>query len=426
MINMVIAITGLIICALGLWNAINNRYPDRITRRYLISFFTVLTAYVLSDLLGQLASAEYGGAAWAPAARLLLFFESMFSSVLIPMLTSFLIWCCGENGRKDPGLRAIVVLWILYMGILVYTQFSTAIYWIDHENVYHRGPWYPVLLVPPVLMMLINLIILWRRRTLISRSQMIAFGSYMLIPGVSMVIQMLSYGVYAIVLGSSIAAMIMLMYVLNDQVERYYRQEAENSRLNSAIMLSQIQPHFLFNTLGTISHLCSDAPEAKKAINLFSRYLRGNIDVLSRESLLPFEKEVEHTKLYLELEKLRFGDALQVTWDLACTEFMMPTLTLQPLVENAVRHGIRGNPDGCGTVQIISREYPDRYEISVLDDGPGFRPEGSPDTDERSHVGIANVRERLKVICGGELRISSSPGQGSRVEIILPKEKRAS
>ena len=273
-------------------------------------------------------------------------------------------------------------------------------------------------------MMILNLWLLWSNRKKLSRRQIMAFAFYMLIPGLSMIVQLFFSG-NAIVLGTSVAAFIMLSYLMSDQAEQYYRQQAENSRLRAEILLSQIQPHFLFNTLGTISHLCKDSPEAKNAILLFSRYLRGNIDVLSNETLIPFAREAEHTKLYLELEKLRFGDSLQVSWDLECTGFFIPSLTLQPLVENAVRHGVRGNTDGCGTVRISSKDCSDHYEICVMDDGPGFPSENAQAQDGQSHVGIENVKERLRIVCGGKLEISSVPVRGTRITIILPKEHEA-
>ena len=100
----------------------------------------------------------------------------------------------------------------------------------------------------------------------------------------------------------------------------------------------------------------------------------------------------------------------------------MPTLTLQPLVENAVTYGVRKSETGCGTVTIRSRAFPDRWEVSVTDDGPGFVPDSLPGDSERSHVGLRNVRERLKHTCGGELRIDSVLGEGTTVTIVLPKE----
>jgi sensor histidine kinase YesM len=278
-----------------------------------------------------------------------------------------------------------------------------------------------VLLVPPVLMMVVNAILLVARRRQLTKGQIMAFATYILLPTISIIIQMLFYGYYIIILGTSIAAFLMMTHVVNDQTEQYYRQEAELANMKNEIMLSQIQPHFMINTLGAIAHLCNDAPEAKDAIQTFSRYMRGNIDVLSKNSLIPFSKEVEHTNLYLQLEKLRFGDSLQVVTNLECEDFLIPTLTLQPLVENAVRHGVRGKPDGKGTVWITSRETGQWYEVSVRDDGPGFDPEKIRE-DGQNHIGLENVRERVRMTAGGELKIESEPGGGTTVRILLPKK----
>ena len=189
------------------------------------------------------------------------------------------------------------------------------------------------------------------------------------------------------------------------------------------IMLSQIKPHFLYNALGAIEELCESNPQmAKTATVTFSRYLRGNMTSIGATDSIPFEKELSHTKLYLELEQIRFEDALRVEYDISCMDFTIPTLTLEPLVENAVRHGIRGNEDGRGTVTISAREFQDRFEVSVQDDGPGFDPERMPD-DGHPHVGLTNVRERLMQVCGGTLQIESYVGCGTTATIVLPKKR---
>ena len=124
------------------------------------------------------------------------------------------------------------------------------------------------------------------------------------------------------------------------QMER----ELQNSRIS--IMLSQIKPHFLYNALTVIQALCSiDPAAAENAVSEFSDYLRGNMSALTEEKLIPFLKELEHTKHYLTLEQLRFGDQLQVEYDLGPTGFQLPALSLQPLVENAIRHGVRAKTD---------------------------------------------------------------------------------
>ena len=111
-----------------------------------------------------------------------------------------------------------------------------------------------------------------------------------------------------------------------------------------------------------------------------------------------------------------------VKYELACTEFYIPTLTLQPIVENAVRYGVRKTSTGEGTVIIRTREYPKHYEVKVIDNGPGFDPNVRKE-DGLSHTGLNNVRERLKRICDGKLEIWSELEKGTIVTMILPKKK---
>ena len=200
------------------------------------------------------------------------------------------------------------------------------------------------------------------------------------------------------------------------QMER----ELQNSRIS--IMLSQIKPHFLYNALTVIQALCSiDPAAAENAVSEFSDYLRGNMSALTEEKPIPFLKELEHTKHYLTLEQLRFGDQLRVEFDLGPTLFRLPTLSLQPLVENAIRHGVRGKAKGVGTVRISTRETPTCYEVAVMDDGPGFDPASA--IQDSTHVGITNVRRRMQLMCGGSLMIESAPGAGTHATLRIPKKR---
>ena len=188
------------------------------------------------------------------------------------------------------------------------------------------------------------------------------------------------------------------------------------------LMLSQIQPHFLFNTMEVIRRMCRKNPsDAEDAIVKLERYLRGNMDSMAREGLVTFDSELTHARLYLELEQMRFPGELHAVYDLSVTEFMLPSLTLQPLVENAVRHGVRGKKSGEGTVTIATREYPDRYEVAIADDGESFDPSALKQ-DGQMHIGIANIRERLGY-AGANLSIASQPEKGTVATIIVPKTK---
>ena len=200
-------------------------------------------------------------------------------------------------------------------------------------------------------------------------------------------------------------------------------EEDLKARQRIQIMLSQIQPHFLYNALGAIQYLCTHDPQAAaETTEKFARYLQGNISCLNDSGMVRFPLELEHTQIYLEIEQVRYGDALRVIYDITCTDFSLPSLTLQPIVENAVRHGARETEKAAGTVTVATREYPDRYEITVIDDGPGFDPDNiSPPDDGRDHIGIPNVRSRLKSVCGGELLFSSEPGRGTTATLVIPK-----
>ena len=196
-----------------------------------------------------------------------------------------------------------------------------------------------------------------------------------------------------------------------------------------SIMLSQIKPHFLYNMFTTIMVLCDDDPQiAKKALGEFAVYLRGNMDSLSCDRPIPFNQELEHVKKYIYLETLRFGDRLNVEFDINETDFDVPALSLQPLVENAVKYGIGAKMEG-GTIKISSFKDDEYYYISIQDDGVGMnvdRIEDIPIKDDgRTHIGIQNVNRRIKEMSNGSLSISSKLGEGSVVTIKVPVAKEA-
>ncbi|MGN0501912.1 MAG: sensor histidine kinase, partial [Ruminococcus sp.] len=179
--------------------------------------------------------------------------------------------------------------------------------------------------------------------------------------------------------------------------------------------------HFLYNTLTSIYCLCDrDSKAAKQAISDFSKYLRGNFESVGRKMPIMFEDELNHVQSYLALEKMRFGDELDVVYDIQAHNFLLPALTIQPLVENAVKHGVGDAPNG-GTVMLSTRELPEFYEIEIYDNGVGFDTENF-DKDEKIHIGIENVRSRLELMCNGTLTLKSSVGNGTTATIRLPKE----
>lgn len=199
------------------------------------------------------------------------------------------------------------------------------------------------------------------------------------------------------------------------------RQQKEITQWQTQIMLSQMQPHFLYNILTTISSMCEmqNATQARDVVNKFADYFRTNLDSLGKEKTISFKKELEHIETYLWLEKIRFEDNLNICYNIGPVDFVLPSLAVQPIVENAVKHGILPKEDG-GIITISTDENENEYLITVEDDGIGFDINEEPH-DNRSHVGLENVSKRLEVICNGYYEINSKKDKGTVVTLHIPK-----
>ena len=219
--------------------------------------------------------------------------------------------------------------------------------------------------------------------------------------------------------------MVRLVYDLRKQYLesiRYQKMQKELYEAKVSVMVSQIQPHFMYNALTSIAMMCTIDPDtAQEATVTFAKYLRGNMDSLKQTKPVPFTHELEHLKKYLYIEKLRFGDKLHTEFDIQATDFVLPLLSIQPLAENAVKHGVGMKKKG-GVVTVATRETDHAYEVIVSDDGVGFDTTAPKKDDGRSHVGMENTRRRIKEMCGGEVKIESTPGEGTVATVILPKE----
>ena len=197
------------------------------------------------------------------------------------------------------------------------------------------------------------------------------------------------------------------------------RLEAELKESRISIMLSQIQPHFIYNTLGTIERMClKDPQKAFDLVRNFSLYLRGNFSELDSVAPIRFEEELKHIEYYVNIEKVRFPD-MSIEYDVEATEFVLPALSVQPLVENAIKHGLMRLESG-GTVLVRSYETPTHFCVEVTDDGVGF--DTSLPIDEKKHVGLRNIRGRLNAMVNGDIILESKPGVGTKAVIMIPKE----
>ncbi|MDR9857584.1 ATP-binding protein [Paenibacillus sp. VCA1] len=195
-----------------------------------------------------------------------------------------------------------------------------------------------------------------------------------------------------------------------------------------AFLRSQINPHFLFNALNSIAELCMDDPEQAEELTLqLSQYLRGSFDFKQLDSLTTLRKELELVEAYLHIEKARFGPRLHVEYDVdANLEIGIPPLVLQPIVENAIRHGLMSNFRG-GTVKLSIKKATESWvNFTVEDDGSGIGDQKlqallTPGAGSKG-VGLWNISQRIKLLYGTNLIIESVEGTGTKVSFSIPAE----
>ncbi len=222
-----------------------------------------------------------------------------------------------------------------------------------------------------------------------------------------------------------IASVVLIYFVNTVEVYKNARRtaelEKELSDMNMTLMLSQIQPHFMYNALNTIKYLTKKDPKAaENAIVRFSSYLRANMDSLTQKEPISFKKEMEHVDNYISIERLRFGERLNVEYNIEYDNFSIPPLTIQPIAENAIKHGINQKVNG-GTLKISSFERNEYIIILIEDDGVGFDV-NQVKNDGRSHVGMNNIKSRLKELLNAEVIVESAENKGTTVTIKIPKE----
>ena len=202
-----------------------------------------------------------------------------------------------------------------------------------------------------------------------------------------------------------------------DQLQEQLEYEQGN------MLLSQIRSHFFYHTLNALQALIVLKPDAAyKMAGDFSRYLRFSLDsVTANGGVGSFREELRAVRAYTDINQQQLGDRLRMVYDIPDADFQIPLLTIQPVVENAILHGIKPKVGG-GTVTLKLEELTDCWRVTVDDDGVGFDLEAA---HGKGSIGLENVRRRMARFPGCELRITSFPGIGTKVILIYGKQKKS-
>lgn len=321
-------------------------------------------------------------------------------------------WFFDYNGSYRKILNIYGVLLVLSILLVVSNLFTGWLFYVDPVNGYTRGKYFLLLQIYPLQCIAGSIIFIFCYKGL-SKIGRIMFTLFPVFPFLGLIIDFSLGNTAFSYLGILFSLIILFGYVYMNKTHKLGEQK-------NHLITSQIKPHFMYNTLTSIASLCDIDPERAKDVTInFSAYLRKNLDSLSIKGPISFSSELEHVNAYLIIEKTRFGDRVNYVYDIKAYDFRLPALSLQPLVENAVKHGICQKKKG-GTVKISSYENKNYYVIVVEDDGVGFDME-KPKNDGKVHVGIKSVRDRIKYYCRGSVFVESEVGVGSKITITIPK-----
>lgn len=424
-LNVAIELWGVAFCVVGIACVLLLARSDARFRNLLVAGFAMGLVSLGGDAAAGLYRGQEGALAWT-LVHVGNYASFIGNFSLVAVITDYL--CARIERAGGPAYRPWRIAVAISAGVMCVLVLVGVLFNIDGENVYHRTDWYWVGVAYVVAVGAANTGIAVRNGRELGAVTLGCLLFYTVAPTAASIAQVFVYGPNFVIVASVMALVVLFFEMqhhtsraLIERTEELAQSRVEVSESRIAIMVSQIQPHFLFNTLDTIYGLVDDDKEkAKEAIASFSRYLRANLDSLKHTEPVPIEREMEHVKTYLELERMSDEDRLVYDLDVQATGFKVPALSVQTLVENAVKHGL-GERENGGRVIVRIREQVDEYTVAVIDDGVGCTAEK---IENAEGVGLPNTRARLSAMCGGSLEVIGDPGVGTTVIMHVPKEGR--
>lgn len=393
------------------------------TDRLLTLFMSALFLSLLADI---------GTFVFETSSKYLLYFKIcwvatyLFVVLTILFFHLYVVSYLKSNKIKVKHAYSIIIAIgsIISSALWVVSLFIPLCYKIFDDCTYVLNNHYMVCVSIEVLCFLIDALLALSAAKKIGVRKIIGFATYIISPLAALIItELFELDTSLMYVAMSLSCLVALCFINADQSYELREQREELSNAKVKVMLSQIQPHFLYNSLSAIMAIPGNPPETQDAIADFGKYLRGNLDVLNSQATITFDKELNHVEVYIGLEKLRFGDKLNVKYDIQARAFEIPGLTLQMLVENSVKHGITVRDEG-GTILIKTYETKFEYVIEVIDDGVGFNYNPN-EVNADEHVGLNNVSYRLKKLVNGSLQINGTMGKGTKATVTIPKKREA-
>lgn len=414
--NLAIYIAGLLLIFHGsLEIGIVSRI-ERSQRTACIKILACLGLFVMTSMAG-LTCEGFPGQGWRQVLIISKLIE-IFSGTLLAYAGAGLVRShIGTDWRIDRAFMMTRNCLEIQSALLLVNLFTGTFYFFDSDNLYVRGPLYPLLYLMPASIMIHCYMFRIYKKDSLSRQQMTGFDACFSLLMLAVIIQLYYDKLVVIVLSAILTTTTLYILILEDVRDRYETQMRESMLMRARILSGQIEPHFVSNTLIMIRAMCEPDSESFRAITDLSEFVRGGLRVLTETEPIPIEEEMDIVESYLALQNRRFENSINVEWDIGDEDFSVPPFSVQIPVENAVIHGIRKGATGGGRVEIGTYLTEDAHVVRIADDGTGF------DADDAAFgTGLSNLQARLRSMCGGRIEIRSSKGEGTEVLIRIPRQ----
>lgn len=424
-IHISIELWGAFFCLVSIINAsIKKNYDQKATIRLILlmlcSFFLMVSDALAWMFRGDVSDAGYY------MVRISNYCAFFFGFLTMPLIAGYISYII----KKRAGVRGLVwkyVEWALFVigtALLTINLFYQYIYTFDEQNTYYRLSYsfLPGFIAFTGIVITVGVVVEYLKY--LHKFEKIATLIYLILPMIAIVVQSIFYGVSLVYFSLVISAMMIYASYEVNYIKSNIEKERKLADERIRLFNQQIQPHFLFNSLSVIKYLIRKSPdEAAKAVDEFAGYLRNSTDLMNANDCVPIGSELELVENYIYMQKKYFGDSILFDFDIQDTDFSVPPFTVQTIVENALKHGLRSAVIENGRLTVRTYQKDGAHFVEVEDNGTGFDTSILNDESTSGHVGIHNTINRLQILCSGSMTIDSAIGTGTKITIKIPSQK---
>ena len=351
--------------------------------------------------------------------RIANFAAFFFGFLTMPLVAEYVTHIISKRSGIN-GLYWKHIEWVLFLigtAVLIANSFKEFLYTFDERNTYYRLPFgiLPGVIAFTGIVITLGVVVGYIRY--LRPFEKIATVIYLVLPVVAVVVQSFKYGVSFTYLSLVISSLMLFISFVVNHTQYYAEKERKLAEERIRLFNRQIQPHFIFNSLSVIKHLCRKSPEeAANTIDEFAGYLRSSTDLMNADDCVPIERELDLVKHYTYMQQKRFGDSIKYEFNIEDTQFKIPPFSVQTMVENAIEHGLRKSGAANGIITVTTYQKSNAHYVEISDNGSGFDTHILDDETQTEHIGIKNTKARLRLMCRGALSINSN-ADGTTVTI---------